>query len=179
MDERAHDLFLTGSQVSVFKATLVDLLGKSWSLTCPVFILNRCWLKLEKLRFDQLDQRLPPDKSMEAPELNRYNQLLKNGYNDLLAQEKCWQEFGMDEFHRAVRNYWDFQDSGNSGWTFNIYLELLSQYRKLVECSELSIPLIILGRNESLEPHYLKWISFANSYRSLMISSFETKTLSS
>ena len=88
--------------------------------------------------------RLPPDNSQEAPELIKYNQLLKNGCGHLLAVQECWSEFGMEEFHRAMKNNWYWQDIGNNGWTYKVYRELVNQYRQSFINSSVSIPVVIL-----------------------------------
>ena len=130
----------------------------SWSLASPVFLFDRCWLRLDKIRMEDLIKRLPPDNSGESPELIKYNQLLKKGTDHLLAVQECWYEFGIEDFHRAIRNYWSWQDKGNNGWTFKLYVELLKQYRKSFEDASVSIPLNILGRQNSIENHVVEWV---------------------
>ncbi len=165
MEDKLRSLSLTARHFDLLESTLEGLLGKSWSLDTPVFLFNRCWLRLEKVKLKQLGKRLPADNSAEAPELIKYNQLLAQGHDHLLAVQECWSEFGIDDFHRAIRNYWYWQDIGNHGWTFKIYLELLSQYKKSFSRSSIVIPLIILGRQNSIENHVIEWITKTESQK--------------
>ena len=167
MDKEIKELSLTASHVGTFYDTWQTLLGKPWVFSHPVFLLDRCWLKLEKIRFDELTMRLPPDKSGEAPELIRYQELLQNGHDHLIAIQECWSEFGIEDFHRAIRHYWSWQDIGNKGWTFSSYLELLYQYKSSFDGVDLLIPLIVLGRKSTSENHLIKWISINNSMVSI------------
>ena len=50
-----------------------------------------------------LAKELKPDNSQEAPELIQYQQLLKDGHEHLLAIQECWNEFGIEDFHRCKR----------------------------------------------------------------------------
>ncbi len=149
---------LTSQHNQILQSELKNLRGKPWSLSHPVFLLNRCWLRLEKIKLYELTHRMPPDNSAEAPELILYQQLLNSGCDPLLAIQECWQEFGMEDFHRALRNCWASQEKGNHGWTFRRYVELFNQYKYSVECLDFTIPLIILGRTQSKENHKLEWI---------------------
>ena len=158
MDKTIKELSLTTRHLNILCETWKSLEGKSWSFSSPVFLLDRCWLRLEKVRFDELLNRLPPDLSGEAPELIRYNQLLNEGCDNLIAIQECWSEFGIEDFHRAIRNYWSFQDMGNNGWTFSNYLDLLYQYKKSYDDNQSVIPLIVLGRKSTFDNHTLKWI---------------------
>ena len=157
-DQQLSGLSLAAEHLEIFDSTLQSLLDNSWCLSSPVFLFDRCWLRLEKLRLDQLVQRLPPDNSSEAPELIKYYQLLAKGHDHLLAMQECWSEFGIEDFHRAIRHYWMWQDKGNNGWTFQRYLEVIGQYKKSFDQSSISIPLIILGRQKSSQHHMLAWI---------------------
>ena len=147
---------------------LFTMVGEKWSFNLPVLILNRCWLKLEKIKLADLKLRLPPDSSGEAPEILLYYRLLNNGKNPLLAVQECWDQFGMEDYYRALRNCWRMNDLGNNGWTFNKYIKLISQYRSNIYNSNNIIPLIILARQESTEEHQIRWISkeslFCKSY---------------
>ena len=145
LNNNLEGLSLTAPQVKLLESTCVSLRGKAWSLDSPIFLFNRCWLKLEKISFNQLNIRLPPDTSSESPEILNYHQLLKSGYDPLLAIQECWSKYGIDEFHRALRRYWHFQDLGNDGWTFNSYLKLFSEYRRSFDQLAWAIPLIILA----------------------------------
>tara|TARA_B100000965_G_scaffold133054_1_gene110878 strand:+ start:838 stop:1188 length:351 start_codon:yes stop_codon:yes gene_type:complete len=105
-----------------------------------------------------LAKELQPDNSQEAPEIIQYKQLLKEGHDHILAIQKCWNEFGIEDFHRSLRNSSDWNSKGNNGWTFKKYAELIIGYRKIIEKKEVSIPIIILGRTPK-EDHHLEWIS--------------------
>lgn len=171
MDYKVKDLSLTCRQITTLKDTWDGLIGKSWSFSRPIFLLNRCWLSLDKIRVDELSIRLPPDKSAEAPELIRYHQLLSTGKDHLIAIQECWAEFGIEDFHRAIRDYWHHQDAGNNGWTFNSYLKLIYLYRKSFLLSEFSMPVIVLGRQNSGENHFVKWFSICKSSKMIRFSS--------
>ena len=161
LDQELRGLTFATEHLKIFDSTLQSLLDTSWSLNLPVFLFDRCWFRLEKLRLEQLAKRLPPDKSSEAPELIKYHQLLEKGHDHLLAMQECWSEFGIEDFHRAIRHYWMWQDKGNNGWTFQRYLKLIGQYKKSFEQSSasiISIPLIILARQKSSYNHTIAWI---------------------
>lgn len=154
------EITLSSKQKSQIESALAKLMDKSWSLDHPVFLLNRSWLKFEELRLEQLTERLPPDNSREAPELVRYYELINGGTDYLLAIQKCWDEFGIEEFHNALRNYWYWKDIGNHGWTFKRLIQLISDYKKFALESSPSIPLIILSREDTTEEHLILWLSF-------------------
>ena len=158
MDEILKDLPLTSRHCEIIEATLQDLIDKPWSYRSPVFLFDRCWLRLEKIRLDELTNRLPPDNSGEAPELIKYNQLLKDGCSSLVAVQECWAEFGMEDFHRAMNINWYWEDIGNHGWTYKVYIELVNQYRQSFINASVSIPVVILCRKGSLEHHIIEWI---------------------
>ena len=141
-----------------FTKTYKSLKGNKWSLDFPVFLFDRDWFKLKKVTIYDLAKELKPDNSQEAPELIQYQQLLKQGHDHLLAIQECWNEFGIEDFHRSLRNFSDWNSKGNNGWTFKKYAELLIGYRTIIEKKEIRIPLIILGRNPN-EDHRLEWIS--------------------
>ena len=174
IDQQVRELYLAAEHLQIFDSTLQSLLDNSWSMSSPVFLFDRCWLRLEKLRLDQLVKRLPPDNSSEAPELVKYYQLLEKGHDHLLAMQECWSEFGIEDFHRAMRHYWMWQDKGNNGWTFQRYLEVIVRYKKSFDQSLISIPLIILGRQKSSQDHIIAWIirtKEKNSNDTFLISS--------
>ena len=135
-----------------------SLKGKNWSLNFPVFIFDRDWFRLKKVTLYDLAKELKPDNSQEAPELIQYQQLIKEGQDHLLAIQECWNEFGIEDFHRSLRNCSEWESKGNNGWTFKKYAELLIGYRNIIEKKELRIPMIILARNPN-EDHQLEWIS--------------------
>ena len=140
-----------------FVKTFISLNGKKWSLNFPVFIFDRDWFKLKKVNVYDLAKELKPDNSKEAPEIIQYQQLLKEGHDHLLAIQECWNEFGIEDFHRSLRKSSEWNLKGNNGWTFKKYAELLIEYRKIIENKEVKIPIIILARNAK-EDHQLEWI---------------------
>ena len=141
-----------------FITTYKSLEGHKWSLSFPVFIFDRDWFKLKKINLYELSIVLQPDNSQEAPEIIQYQQLLNEGQDHLLAMQECWNEFGIEEFHRSLRNTSKSNSKGNNGWTFKKYVELIIGYRKIIENKDISIPIIILGRSPK-EDHQLEWIT--------------------
>ena len=141
-----------------FLKTFESLKGNKWSLSFPVFLFDRDWFKLKKVTLYELAKELKPDNSQEAPEIIQYQQLLKEGHDHILAIQECWNEFGIEDFHRSLRNSSEWNLKGNNGWTFKKYTELLIGYRKFIENKEVNIPIIILARNPK-EDHLLEWIS--------------------
>ena len=141
-----------------FRNTYKSLQGQKWSLTFPVFIFDRDWFRLKKITLYELPKELKPDNSQEAPEIIQYEQLLNEGHDHLLAIQECWNEFGIEDFHRSLRNSSDWLSKGNNGWTFKKYAKLLIRYRKNIDKNNIRIPIIVLGRT-SMEDHQLDWIS--------------------
>ncbi len=141
-----------------FINTYKDLHGQKWSLSFPVFLFDRDWFRLKKVTLFELAKELKTDNSQEAPEIIQYQQLLSEGHDHLLAIQKCWNEFGIEDFHRSLRNSSEWNSKGNNGWTFKKYTELLIGYRKIIDNQTVSIPIIILGRDPK-EDHQLEWIS--------------------
>ncbi len=141
-----------------FISTYKSLQDNKWSLSFPVFLFDRDWFRLKKLPFYKLAKELKPDNSQEAPEIIQYEQLLKEGHDHLLAAQECWHEFGIEDFHRSLRNSSEWETKGNNGWTFKKYANLLIEYRKIIENKKVNIPLIILGRDPK-EEHQLEWIN--------------------
>ena len=141
-----------------FRSTFKGLHGIKWSMDFPVFLFDRDWFKLKKITVSNLAKELKPDNSQEAPEIVQYEKFLKEGNDHLLAIQKCWHEFGIEDFHRSLRNTSKWKSTGNNGWTFKKYAELIVEYRKVIEKKEISIPIIILGRSSN-DHHQLEWIS--------------------
>ena len=141
-----------------FIKTYENLQGNKWSLHFPVFLFDRDWFRLKKITLHDLAKELKPDNSQEAPEIIQYERLLKEGHDHLLAIQECWNEFGIEDFHRTLRKSSEWNSKGNNGWTFKKYAALLIGYRKIIENKEVRIPIIILGR-EPNEDHQLDWIS--------------------
>ena len=141
-----------------FIETYRSIQGKLWSLDFPVFLFDRDWFRLKKVNLYDLAKVLKPDNSKEAPEIIQYEQLLKEGHDHLLAIQECWNEFGIEDFYRSLRNSSEWNLKGNNGWTFEKYAELVIGYRKIIENKEVGVPIIILGRTPR-EDHQLEWIS--------------------
>ena len=141
-----------------FINTYKSLEGNLWSLNFPVFLFDRDWFNLKKITLFDLAKELKPDNSQEAPEIIQYQRLLKEGHDQLLAIQECWNEFGIEDFHRSLRNSSEWKSKGNNGWTFKKYAELIIGYRRIIEKKEVRIPIIILGRTPE-EDHQLEWIS--------------------
>ena len=81
----------------------------------PVFLFDRDWFRLKKVTLYDLAKELKPDNSQEAPELIQYQQLLKDGHEHLLAIQECWNEFGIEDFYRSLRNSSEWKSKGNNG----------------------------------------------------------------
>ena len=141
-----------------FIKTYKSLQGNKWSFDFPVFLFDRDWFMLKKITIAELAKELRPDTSKEAPEIIQYEKLIKDGHDHLLAIQECWKEFGIEDFHRSLRNSSKWNSKGNNGWTFKKYAELLIGYRTIIENKELRIPIIILARNTN-EDHQLEWIN--------------------
>ena len=144
--------------IQEFKEAYNRILGHKWSLNFPVFIFDRDWFRLKQVSLYDLAKELKPDNSQEAPEIIQYQKLLKEGHDHLLAIQECWNEFGIEDFHRSLRNTSEWKSKGNNGWTYKKYAEILFGYREKIEKKEILIPIIILGRNAK-EDHQLEWIS--------------------
>ena len=144
--------------INEFIKTSNSLKGIMWSLDFPVFIFDRDWFMLKKVTISDLAKEIKPDNSQEAPEIQKYQKLLKEGHDHLLAIQECWNEFGIEDFHRSLRNSSEWNSKGNNGWTFKKYAELLIGYRAIIENKDVLIPLIILARNPN-EDHQLEWVN--------------------
>ena len=129
-----------------------------WHADLPVLMLDRCWLRLQRVAVADLARVLPPDSSAEAPELVRFRELRQQGLAHLEAEELCWEEFGRLNCSQALRRFWQAQERGNHGWTFSVYLHLLERYRQqLLAEGPTPIPLLVLARQGSAEHHNLQW----------------------
>jgi hypothetical protein len=129
-----------------------------WHGDLPVLLLDRSWLRLSGVPVQRLAQVLPPDASAEAPELVRFRQLQRQGLPELEAQTLCWEEFGRQACADALRRFWWRQERGNHGWTLEVYLDLLNRYRLHLDGSgPTPLPMLILAREGSQEPHRLQW----------------------
>lgn len=157
-------ILVPGSLTPRLRRTLDHLAGTlqaqtSWLGQEPVALLERCWLRLDVVGIGALPQRLPPDPSEAAPELVRYRQLRADGWPDPEAERQCWQEFGEQACRQALQRYWQAQDSLHHGWTLECYLQLVRRYRAQFSSAEpRRLPLLILARTGSPEPHQLHWL---------------------
>jgi hypothetical protein len=132
-----------------------------WHGGLPVLLLDRCWLRLECVRIDQLAYRLPPDSSRDAPELGRYRELLAAGLQGWQAQQQCWHEFGSDACREALQRFWRAQERGNQGWTLERYLALIQEYRLRFQGEGYRpLPLLVLARTAipAASQHGLHWL---------------------
>lgn len=140
----------------------LEELGRApgWSGALPVVLLERCWLRLRRLTVAELACRLPPDAAAEAPELARYRELVAGGLSGWAAELRCWDEFGASSCQAAQRRLWQRQEQGNHGWTLERYGDLVRTYRHSVETAgPRRLPLLVLARPDSPEPHQLHWLS--------------------
>ncbi len=149
---------LTSSHQKQTQLVLNEKNNEIWSFDLPVLILDRCWLRLEKITLLELPTRLPPDLSHEAPEMLRYQKLIKEGKPLILAAQQCWDEYGMESFYLALRNCWLKDDIGNHGWTYKKYIKLIKTYKNNIRKSLITIPLIILAYHDSRDNHKVFWI---------------------
>ena len=74
-------LSLTARHFKTFEFTLKNLVDKPWSFLCPAFILDRCWLKLEKVSLNQFPSVRLIEKSLKyglltPPIINAANEVL-------------------------------------------------------------------------------------------------------
>jgi hypothetical protein len=133
-----------------------------WNGELPVFLLERCWLRLSAVPVQELAARLPPDCSREAPELVRYRELLAQGLPPHQAEQLCWLDFGMEACRQAQHRFWQQQERGNQGWTLSTYLDLLQHYRRRVEGgNDRPLPLLVLARQgdpAASACHQLVWL---------------------
>ena len=133
-------------------------LVERWHGQLPVLLLDRCWLRLQVVAVAELARVLPPDSSAEAPELVHFRRLQQQGVPRLEAEERCWQEFGRESCSQALRRFWRAQEQGNHGWTLGSYLHLLERYRHHLQTpGPTPLPLLVLARAGSAEPHQLQW----------------------
>ena len=88
-----------------------------------------------------------------------YQTLLREGIDPLVAQQRCWDEFGIDDCQRALQSFWTSQERSNHGWTAQQYRTLVSLYRDCIERGINTIPMLVLARKGSAEPHQLHWLT--------------------
>lgn len=135
--------------------------AREWHGALPVLLLERCWLRLEAVPLQELAARLRPEGSAEAPELVRWRELLHAGLPDWQAQQHCWEEFGAEACHEALRRFWASQQRGDHGWTLGRYLDLVREYRhRFQRHRPRPLPMLVLARAGApgSEPHRLLWL---------------------
>ena len=130
----------------------------AWHGALPVAILDRCWLRLWAVPVDDLARELPPDASGEAPELVRYRELTRAGLGSWQAELLCWQEFGKEAWRQALRHHWRQLEEQPHQWDLNRYLALRRHYRHQFSGEPRRLPLLVLGRRGSREPHRVLWL---------------------
>tara|TARA_B100001093_G_scaffold514647_1_gene589154 strand:+ start:386 stop:946 length:561 start_codon:yes stop_codon:yes gene_type:complete len=151
---------LTATQRLGLREVLMDVCkAGAWSWELPVLLRDRCWLRLDRIRLRQLMRHLPPDGRDEAPELMHYRELIAKGNEPLMAQQRCWQEFGMEDCQRALQAYWQGCEATNHGWSARRYRQLVSLYRDYFERGEASVPMLVLARRGTTEEHEIHWIT--------------------
>ena len=164
MDEADNDAVKLAGLTARQQKGLIDVLDEvrradGWSWQLPVLLRERCWLRLSRTPLTELHRLLPPDGRDEAPELMQYRRLLQQGMDPLLAQQSCWQDFGMEDCQRALQEYWSSRDSAIHGWTAQSYRHLVSSYRERIERGITAVPMLVLARKNSGECHQLLWIT--------------------
>lgn len=144
-------------QLEAWQAELAA--ARTWTASLPIALLDRCWLRLWQVPVDRLAVELPPDASADVPELVRYRQLVERGHSNWDAEQYCWEEFGCRAWRQALRHHWLQRERDAHSWTLERYLDLLSTYRRqLLLRQPRRLPLLVLGRTGSREPHRLLWL---------------------
>jgi hypothetical protein len=146
-------------RADVERRLLLQQREHAWHGRLPVLLLNRCWLRLEAVPVETLAQLLPPDSTAAAPELERFRQWRRLGLSAAAAEARCWEEYGQGACQAALRRHWEAQDRGQHGWTLEAYLAFLRRYRELFAIGgPRPLPLMVLARSGSREPHRLHWL---------------------
>lgn len=162
MADRNRELiaWLTPGQQARVQQLLAEQQGQaSWHGGVPVLVLERCWLRLRATPVEQLARLLPPDSTAEAPELVRFRELRQQGLSEGAAQAHCWEEFGPAACQLALRRHWQALEGPHHGWTLDAYLTFLRTYRaRFAAGQERPLPLLVLGRRGSQEPHRIHWL---------------------
>ncbi len=133
--------------------------AQEWSWQLPVLLHESSWLRLMRVSLSQLCRHLPPDGREDAPELERFRNLIAGGADALEAEQVCWAEFGMEDCQRALRRFWEGEDQIGHGWTMRRYLGLVSRYRQCVESGVPTLPMLVLAQQGSREQHQLFWVT--------------------
>ncbi len=154
---------LTLRQRALVEAQLVSLQqAPTWHGALPVLVLDRCWMRLTVLGLDALLLKLPPDSTLEAPELVHYRGLIAAGVPAWQAEQLGWQAFGVEACQQALQRFWAMQERGNQGWSAATYFALLHDYRRRFERqSPRPLPLLVLARGggrQGREAHQVHWL---------------------
>lgn len=130
-----------------------------WHGRLPVLLLDRCWLQLQEVPVERLAAHLPPDCTAAAPELAAFRHWCRQGLSPEAAEAHCWQEFGQEACGLALKRHWQAQERGHGGWTLTTYLDFLSRYRRcFAAAGPRPLPLLVMARIGSGEPHRLLWL---------------------
>lgn len=130
----------------------------AWSGSLPVALLEPAWRRLRAVPLERLAATLPPELAAEAPELQRYRQLVAEGWSAWEAQQQCWQEFGNEACQRALRQLWQRLEQPQRGWSLADYFELLQTYRRQLESTQpRRLPLLLVDPSGG-NPHQLLWL---------------------
>ena len=144
----------------------IVLAATSWDGGLPVPVLNRSWLQLEVSSIDELLNRFPVDSSAHAPELMRFRSLLEQGMTADEAEQLCWQDFGSEACHRALRRFWQEQQHPSCLWSPEEYLTLIDRYRRNFHSGPLELPLLVLPRCHSEQRLSCHWLPKTTGDRS-------------
>lgn len=115
-------------------------------------------MRLDRIQLNELRFHLPPEGREEAPELVHYRLLIADGVEPLVAQQVCWDYFGVDDCQRALHDFWQSCQSEHHGWTSRRYRQLVIAYRERFERGDVAVPMLVLARRGSNEQHQLHWI---------------------
>lgn len=134
-------------------------LEQHWHGDLPVLLLDRCWLQLRAVAVERLATLLPPDCTAAAPELEAFRHCCRQGLSPAAAEAHCWREFGEEACRLALMRHWRAQERSQGGWTLQIYLDALARYRQAFDVAgPRPLPLLVLARAGSAEPHRLLWL---------------------
>lgn len=152
--------WLSERQQRQLRGWLLELASApGWHGGLPVVLLDRPWLRLRAVPVAELAMVLPPNASADAPELERYRQLIARGQPAWIAQLQCWEEYGQASCQAAQRRLWQSQEQGRLGWTLAHYSALLASYRASLEPGvSRRLPLLVLAEPQGRTSHQLLWL---------------------
>ena len=134
------------------------LATSGWDEGLPVPVLDRSWLQLDILSIDALLGQFPVDSSAHAPELVRFQSLLEQGMPGDEAEQLCWQDFGPEACHRALRRFWQEQQQPSCLWSLEDYLTLIERYRRTLHSGKPELPLLVLPRRDGKQRLSCHWL---------------------